>query len=102
MTNSIEVVAMREVSDAQVLFIKSATYKGSLPFSGAFEVGDADDCVRYDEVSKKRFVTVRCCRDNEDEHEDSNLELELADFVIESCIGFYGDVVSRIRFRADR
>ena len=100
MNKTMEVLATRFVEDAQVVFIKSATYKGSLPFSGVFQVSDVDYCRRFEASAKHTIVTVQCCWSDEPEHEDSELALEVADAVSQDCVGFSGEVVARIDFCA--
>ena len=69
-----------------------------MPFSGVFEIWDADYCERIDENSQKKIVSVRCCWADEPETEDSVLDLEVSDNVTECCIGYAGDADARIGF----
>jgi len=43
-------------------------------------------------------VLVRCCWENEPDHEDEYFEIEWADVVTNACIGYQGDVVARMEF----
>ena len=48
MTKQIKIVASREVSGCDTLFIEAASYQGSAPFGGAFQVWDLDHCCSTD------------------------------------------------------
>ncbi len=92
------ITEMRTVTDAQVVMIDSATFRGSEPFQGVFQVHDVDTCSHVDETTGKRLVLVRCCWEDEPDHEDAYVEIEWNDLVLNQCIGFDGEVVARMAF----
>ena len=96
MQKSIIFTEMKTVVDAQVVMIDSATIHASQPFQGVFEVHDVDTCSHVDALTGKRLVLVRCCWADEPDHEDAYLEIEWNDFVLNSCIGYDGEVVARM------
>ena len=89
---------MRTVTDAQVVMIESARFRGSEPFRGVFQVHDVDTCSHVDESTGKRLVLVRCCWENEPDHEDAYLEVEWNDTMTNDSIGYDGEVVARMAF----
>lgn len=97
MTTPIKIVASRQVDGREVLFIQSASYQGSAPFSGAFEVFDLDTCCRTDPEDGRRLVDV-VCQWQGDPTEDAMVTLELHDPVPQGCVGFVGEVVANIDY----
>ena len=89
---------MRKVTDAQVVMIESARFRGSEPFRGVFQVHDVDTCSHVDESTGKRLLLVRCCWENEPDHEDAYLEVEWNDTMTNDSIGYDGEVVARMAF----
>ena len=89
-------VEMNNVIDAQAVWIHSASYLGSEPFHGVFQVHDVDDCMRANQTTGKKLVLVRCCFGNTTDHEDAYLEIESTDGVWTASIGYEGPVVARI------
>ena len=98
MSKNIIFTEMRTVADAQVVMIDSATFRGSEPFQGVFQVHDVDTCSQVDETTGKRLVLVRCCWEDEPDNEDAYLEIQLNDVVTKTSIGYHGDVVARMAF----
>ena len=98
MSKNIVFTDMRTVAEAQVVMIDSATFRGSKPFQGVFEVHDVDTCSHVDDGTGKRLVLVRCCWEDEPDHEDAYFEIEWNDFVLNQCIGYDGAVVARMAF----
>lgn len=92
---NINILAFRTVNAAQTISVQSATYRGSAPFSGEFEVWDVDSCYRKDEVTGQLMVSVRCNWEQADD-EDMTLELALHDVTVQDCIAYSGDVVASI------
>lgn len=45
MTKAIQVVETRRADGGEQVILQSATYKGSAPFTGIFEVFDLDNCI---------------------------------------------------------
>jgi hypothetical protein len=99
MSKKIVCTEMRKVVDAQAVIIDSARYRGSEYFGGVFEVWDVDLCVTVDESSGKTMISVRCCWEDEIDHEDAYVELEVHNTLgIIGVIGHDDQVVSRMRF----
>ena len=98
MSKNIIFTEMRTVADVQVVMINSATFRGSEPFQGVFQVQDVDTCFRVDEKTRKRVVLVGCCWEDEPDNEDAYLEIELNDVVTKTSIGYHGDVMARMAF----
>ena len=99
MSNEVKILATRPVDDAQTVSVRSATFRGSSPFGGEFEVWDVDTCQYTDAATSKLMLMVRCqWGDDQDTDEDATLELELCEPVTHCCEGFIGDVVARIGF----
>ena len=97
MNKPIQIVASRQVSDGQALLIRSASYQGSAPFGGAFEVWDLDLCCRIDPETGERLVDV-VCHWQDDASEDPTMSLTLHDPLLEGCEGFEGEVVARLDY----
>jgi hypothetical protein len=97
----INILAQRYVDNAQVVIItSSATYRGSAPFSGAFEVWDIDECLNKHAETGKTLLSVRCQWQDEYD-EDNTLELEvqyLNIYDLHGIMGYEGDVIDRIGF----
>ncbi len=98
MSKNIIFTEMRTVADVQVVMIDSATFRGSEPFRGVFQVQYVDTCFRVDETTRKRVVLVGCCWEDEPDNEDAYLEIELNDVVTKTSIGYHGDVMARMAF----
>jgi hypothetical protein len=99
MSKHMNVFTVSAISDAQVLTISAATYKGSDPFGGKFRVWDLDHCFRKDEATGQLMVTVFCQLGSEaSDNPDTELEFEYHDSIRQGIEGFDGDVISRIYF----
>lgn len=97
MNKPIKIVASRQVSDGQALLIRSASYQGSAPFDGVFEVWDLDHCCRTDPETGGRLVDI-VCHWQDDASEDPTMTLTVHDPLLEGCIGFEGEVVARLDY----
>ena len=97
MNKPIKIVASRQVSDGQALLIRSASYQGSAPFGGVFEVWDLDHCCRTDPETGGRLVDI-VCHWQDDASEDPTMTLTVHDPWREGCIGFEGEVVARLDY----
>jgi hypothetical protein len=91
----VEILETERVQDVQALVVHAASFQGSEPFAGAFQVWDLDDLIRHDPDTGKRTVTVLCAAGDAPYHEDSMIEIELISLEV-GAIGFIGDVVRRI------
>ncbi len=91
----IAVLATEIVEDAQVFFCKSASYKGSAPFSAIFEVCDVDRAVTTDKTTGRKTLQVRCqWGDNPDK--GTVLHIEIADRLLHAAESYSGQVVRKI------
>lgn len=98
MQKSIIFTEMKTVVDAQVVLLNSVTLHASQPFQGFFEVYEIDTCSHVVESTGKRSVQVRCCWGKELDHENAYLEIECSDVVLNSFIGYEGEVVARMEW----
>ena len=92
----VEILETEMVQNVQALVVHAASFQGSEPFAGTFQVWDLDDLIRFDRDTGKRTATVLCAAGDAPYHEDSMIEIELISFEL-GAIGFVGDVVRRIR-----
>ena len=90
----VTITSRRKVENVQAIMIDSASYKGSEPFSGVFEVWDVDECMHTD-VSGRLMVKV-LCSEGPVYDEDRTLDLALHDTITHTVIGHYGEVASTI------
>ena len=97
MQRKIRIIAMRTVDDAATLFVQSALYQGSEPFSGHFQVVDADLCVGLNAETKNQVASVYCLN-GDGQGEDEMIEIEVDDTVIQISEGYTGEVIDRIDF----
>lgn len=95
MSQNITITATRQVEDASVLFVQSARYKGSAPFSGVFAVWDLDHCIRVNPETGQKQVDVICGWKGT-VGDDETLILDLDDVLPEGGIGYEGEVVASI------
>ena len=93
--NKVEILETEMVQDVQALVVDAASFQGSEPFAGTFQVWDLDDLVRSDPETGKRTATVLCAAGDAPYHEDSMIEIELISLEV-GVIGFDGHVVRRI------
>lgn len=99
MTKAIQIVDTRRADGGEQVILQSATYQGSAPFSGIFEVFDLDTCIHKGPDDGRTFVTVRCQFGDQND-EDADLVLEIPEGT-NSVIGNIGSdvkVVKRIDF----
>ena len=97
MQRKIRIIATRNVDDAATLFVQSARYQGSEPFSGHFQVVDADLCIGLNAETNKQVAFVYC-HVGEGQGEDEMIEIEVDDTVIQISEGYTGEIVDRIAF----
>lgn len=95
MNHGVKIMTLRPVEDAQVIFVRAATYGGSDTFGGVFEVWDVDRCYRTDADSGRLTIAVRC-QPAEAQDGDTTLELVLHDQGLDTCVGYSGVGVARI------
>ena len=98
MKKTIQTTNHKTVSDAQVLIFSEAKFQESLPFSGAFEVFDLDQCLERKEDGRLMAI-VNGTIEGIPPTEDSTLEIELVGHY-EGMIGFDGDVITSISVTA--
>jgi len=91
----VEILETEMVQDVEALVVHAASFQGSEPFAGTFQVWDLDDLIRFDPDTGKRTATVLCAAGDSPYHEDSTIEIELISIEV-GTIGFIGDVVRRI------
>lgn len=94
MKTRVTISSTRKVENVQAIMINSASYKGSDPFGGVFEVWDADECVFTDENG--RLMVSVLCSEGPLYDEDHTLDLMLHDTIPHTVIGHYGEVASTI------
>jgi hypothetical protein len=97
-TRRIHLTETGDVHDAQVFFCKSASYKGSAPFSAIFEVWDVDHALRTDPKTGMKTLTVSCQWGTQTV-EDATLEIEIADSILHAGEGYSGRVAKRINWQ---
>jgi hypothetical protein len=95
MSTEMSIVELKNVTDAQVVWINSASFQGSKPFQGMFQVHDVDHCWRDDHDASKNLLLVRCNYGDTPDHQDAYLEFESTDLVWNTLIGYEGPVVAR-------
>ncbi|WP_089960150.1 hypothetical protein [Limnohabitans sp. 2KL-3] len=98
MKKTIQTTGHKTVSDAQVLIFSEAKFQESLPFSGAFEVFDLDQCFERKEDGRLMAI-VNGTIEGIPLTEDSTLEIELVGHY-EGIVGFAGDVITSISVTA--
>lgn len=97
MTKQIKIVASREEKSCEALFINAASYQGSAPFGGAFQVWDLDNCCSTDPETGQMLVDV-LCQWQDDPSEEPMMTLTVHDPHPVGCSGFDGDVVARLDY----
>lgn len=93
----ITVLATEIVNDAQVFFCKSASFKGSAPFSAIFEVFDVDRAVSTDKTTGKKTLQVRC-QWGDDPDKSTVLHIDIADRLLHAAESYSGQVVRKIEW----
>ena len=94
----VDILETEMVREVQAPVVHAASFQGSEPFSGTFQVWDLDDLIRFDPDTGKRTATVLCSAGDAPYHEDSMIEIELTSVEV-GAIGFDGHVVRRIGIR---
>lgn len=99
MSKVIRIVETRLAHGSEHVIVDAASYNGSAPFSGIFEVFDLDTCLTTDPADGRVHLTVQCQFGDQDD-EDASLVLELPNGAI-GVIGQVGnevEVIARLDF----
>ena len=91
----IVVLATEIVKDAQVFFCRSASYKGSAPFSAIFEVCDVDSALSTDKTTGRKTLQV-CCQWGDNTDMSTVMNVDIADRLLHAAESYCGQVVRKI------
>ena len=91
MKPTVRFTSSKTVENVEAILIGAASYKGSEPFGGMFQVSDADECI-YLSKDGVRMVSVYCSEGSEYQ-EDDMLEFELHDTITNTITGYEGEII---------
>lgn len=91
----IAILETEVVLGANVFFCKSASYKGSAPFSAIFAVCNIDHALTTDKATGKKPLEAHCQWGTQ-KTEKSILHIDIADALLHAGEGYSGQVVTRI------
>ena len=78
MKGNVEILETRHAQDGECIELHGATYRGSNPFDGIFQVWDLDACMHADPDTGKRAIDVICQFGTGPLDEDAVMTLVLA------------------------
>ena len=100
MKQTVRFTSSKTVEGVQAILIGSASYNGSQPFGGIFQVWDADECIYLDKVGVRRVSVY--CSEGPEHQEDGMLDFELHDMITNTITGHEGDVITSLIFETDQ
>ena len=98
MKPTVRFTSSKTVENVEAILIGAASYKGSEPFGGMFQVSDADECI-YLSKDGVRMVSVYCSKGGKYNYYDM-LDFELHDIVTNAITGHAGEVVGSLILEA--